>query len=102
MHIKTILNRIQKHPRFVYTDFLLREVAGRLVLDVRIRPRATAYSSRYLFGVWQNAARLMILLLNADSNSFPCGELLFSLFQDCRQEFSFCHDDRCLLLFLGH
>ena len=40
MHIKTILNRIQKHPRFVYGDFLLKELAGRLVLDVRIKPRA--------------------------------------------------------------
>ena len=42
MHIKTILNRIQKHPRFVYSDFLLKELAGRLVLDIWIRPRTAA------------------------------------------------------------
>lgn len=40
MHIKTILNRIQKHKGFVYGRERLREEGGRLVLEVPIHPRA--------------------------------------------------------------
>ncbi len=44
MLIKTILNRIQKHPRFVYGDIQLWQDGDRLVLDVKIRPRATGHA----------------------------------------------------------
>jgi len=40
MQLKTILNRIERHPRFVYGAMQLREDGGRLVLDIEIRARA--------------------------------------------------------------
>jgi transposase len=40
VHLKTILNRIQKHRSFVYGDAELSEEDGRLRLDVEIRARA--------------------------------------------------------------
>ena len=39
MHIKTILNRVQKHKGFVYGDERLIEEGGGLVLEVPIRAR---------------------------------------------------------------
>ena len=39
MLVKTILNRIQKQPGFVYTAMRLDEVDGRLILEVELRPR---------------------------------------------------------------
>ena len=42
MQIKTILNRIQKHRGFVYGKPELVERAGRLSLEVEIRPRANS------------------------------------------------------------
>lgn len=44
MLIKTILNRIQKHSCFVYGDIQLWQDGDRLVLDVKIRPRATGHA----------------------------------------------------------
>lgn len=40
MHIKTILNRLQKHKGFVYGDERLSEENGQWVLEVSIRARA--------------------------------------------------------------
>lgn len=40
MHIKTILNRIQKHKGFVYGDERLLEKKGQLFLEIPIRARA--------------------------------------------------------------
>ena len=40
MHIKTILNRIEKHKSFVYGDACLEEKGGHLTLEVEIRERA--------------------------------------------------------------
>ena len=42
MHIKTILNRIERHRFFVYGRANLREDGGRLVLEVDIHPRANS------------------------------------------------------------
>jgi transposase len=39
MHLKVILNRIQKQPGFVYGVFDLRQRGERLVLDIEIRAR---------------------------------------------------------------
>lgn len=39
MQIKSILNRIQSHPGFVYTTSTLVERGGRLALEIGIRPR---------------------------------------------------------------
>ena len=39
MQIKTILNRIQVHKGFVYGPASLHELAGRLMLELEIRPR---------------------------------------------------------------
>ena len=39
MHLKSILNRVQKHPSFVYETMRLVE-RPRLTLEVRVRPRA--------------------------------------------------------------
>ena len=40
MHLKTILNRVEHYKSFVYGAMRLREVNGRLQIDVKIRPRA--------------------------------------------------------------
>lgn len=40
MQLKTILNRIEKHRSFVYTDVRLEEGGDRLHLEVDVRPRA--------------------------------------------------------------
>ena len=40
MHVKTILNRLQKQPGFVYGAIRLGEEAGRLHLEIELRPRA--------------------------------------------------------------
>lgn len=40
MLVKTILNRIQKQPGFVYGAIRLAEEHGRLILEVELRPRA--------------------------------------------------------------
>lgn len=40
MQLKTILNRIQKQPGFVYGAIRLAESGGRLQLEVELRPRA--------------------------------------------------------------
>ena len=42
MRLKTILNRVQRHKSFVYTEAHLREDGGRLMLDVELRPRTNA------------------------------------------------------------
>jgi len=42
MQIKTILNRIQLHKGFVYGSIRLCEQAGRLILEVEIRPSKTS------------------------------------------------------------
>lgn len=39
MQVKAILNRIQKHPGFVYRRIAMREEKNQLVLDVDIEPR---------------------------------------------------------------
>lgn len=39
MHIKTILNAVEKHPFFVYESFELKQVVGRKVLEVIVRER---------------------------------------------------------------
>lgn len=39
MHLKTILNRIQKHKSFVYGKVRMGRIKGRLSLEVRIHPR---------------------------------------------------------------
>ena len=39
MQIKSILNRVQLHKGFVYGQIRLHELAGRLLLEVEIRPR---------------------------------------------------------------
>ena len=39
MRLKTILNRVQRHKSFVYTEAHLREDGGRLMLDVELRTR---------------------------------------------------------------
>lgn len=41
MQLKTILNRVQKHPCFVYGDMNLRQEYGQLVLEINIQSRAT-------------------------------------------------------------
>jgi transposase len=43
MHIKTILNRIEKHKSFVYGEARLEERGGRLTLEVEIRERANGW-----------------------------------------------------------
>ena len=40
MQLKTILNRVQKHPLFVYGEVKLVERDGALNLDVEVRPRS--------------------------------------------------------------
>jgi len=40
MQVKTILNRLQKQPGFVYGAVRFGEEAGRLHLEVDLRPRA--------------------------------------------------------------
>jgi transposase len=40
MLVKTILNRVQKQPGFVYGAIELAEEGGRLILEVELRPRA--------------------------------------------------------------
>ena len=40
MLVKTILNRVQKQPGFVYGAIGLAEEGGRLILEVELRPRA--------------------------------------------------------------
>ena len=40
MQVKTILNRLQKQPGFVYSAVRFGEEAGRLHLEVELRPRA--------------------------------------------------------------
>ena len=42
MHVKTILNRIQKHRSFVYGNIRWSEAAEELTLEVEIRPRANS------------------------------------------------------------
>jgi len=42
MRIKTILNRLQRQPGFVYGKALLGEESGSLSLQVKIRPRANS------------------------------------------------------------
>jgi transposase len=39
MHLKTILNRVQKHPRFTYGKERLVETDGRLAIHIAIQPR---------------------------------------------------------------
>ena len=39
MLVKTILNRIQKQPGFVYEAIRLDEEGGRLILEAELRPR---------------------------------------------------------------
>ena len=39
MHLKSILNRIQSQPGFVYSAFFLQGQCERLILDIKIRPR---------------------------------------------------------------
>lgn len=41
MQLKTILNRVQKHQSFIYTDFQLKE-DKQLKLDINIRPRSNS------------------------------------------------------------
>ena len=41
MQLKSILNRVQKHPSFVYETVRLVE-HPRLIVEVRVRPRAGA------------------------------------------------------------
>jgi len=40
MHLRVILNRIQKQPGFVYEAFHLKQKGDRLVLDIGVRSRA--------------------------------------------------------------
>ena len=40
MQLKTILNRVQKHPLFVYEAMELVEQGNQLTLEVQVRPRA--------------------------------------------------------------
>jgi len=40
MQLKTILNRIEKHPSFVYGSMKLSDCEGQLVLEIDIEPRA--------------------------------------------------------------
>jgi transposase len=42
MQLKTILNRVQRHPFFVYGRVSFREHGGRLILEVDIHPRANS------------------------------------------------------------
>lgn len=42
MQIKTILNRVQKHQSFIYTDIELKEKNNQLELEVAIRPRSNS------------------------------------------------------------
>jgi len=42
MQIKTILNRVQKHQSFIYTDIKLKEEDEQLKLDITIRPRSNS------------------------------------------------------------
>jgi transposase len=42
MHIKTILNRIERHRFFVYGRAMLREEKGGLALEIDIHPRANS------------------------------------------------------------
>jgi len=41
MQLKTILNRVQKHRSFIYTDIQLKE-GKQLKLDITIRPRSNS------------------------------------------------------------
>ena len=43
MLLKTILNRIQKHPGFVYGPIRLQQDGVELLLQVVIRPRAKGH-----------------------------------------------------------
>lgn len=38
MQLKTILNRVQKHQSFIYTDMELKEQNGQLELNITLRP----------------------------------------------------------------
>ena len=40
MHIKTLLNRLEKHKGFVYHSVCLLEERSRLTLEVKVRPRS--------------------------------------------------------------
>lgn len=40
MQLKTILNRLQKQPGFVYTAVRFAKKLGETVLEVELRPRA--------------------------------------------------------------
>lgn len=42
MQIKTILNRVEKHPSFVYGEVRLCQRETRLTLEVQVRPRSNA------------------------------------------------------------
>lgn len=42
MQLKTILNRVQKHQSFIYTDMELKEQNGQLELNISIRPRSNS------------------------------------------------------------
>jgi len=42
MQLKTILNRVQKHQSFIYTDMELKEQDGQLELNITIRPRSNS------------------------------------------------------------
>lgn len=40
MQIKTILNRVQKHQSFIYTDIELKEQGKQIELEITLRPRS--------------------------------------------------------------
>ena len=42
MQLKTLLNRVQKHQSFVYTDIKLKEEDEQLKLDITIRSRSNS------------------------------------------------------------
>ena len=42
MQLKTILNRVQKHQSFIYTDIKLKQDKQQLKLDISIRPRSNS------------------------------------------------------------
>lgn len=42
MQLKTILNRVQKHQSFVYTDMELKERDSQLELNITLRPRSNS------------------------------------------------------------
>ena len=43
MQIKTLLNRVQKHQSFIYTDINLKEEDEQLKLDITIRSRINSH-----------------------------------------------------------